>query len=112
MTFPDDQIEELKKVYSGVQIAEEGGTNFFLLPNLEMPDGCVPNTTDALFCPTMRDGYQSRLFLSEKLSGCPPRNWNGQARILDRTWFAISWNINQEQRLIQLIRSHIDAFRI
>jgi len=111
MEFPTEQIEELKKIYPDVQMAEEAGFTYFFLPNLDLPEGCIPEKTDALFCPTPRDGYKSRLFFSEMISGCQNRNWNGQARILDRTWFAISWNINPDQRLIQLVRSHLDAFR-
>jgi hypothetical protein len=111
MEFPIDQIDLLKKIYPGIQEAEEASITYFLLPDLDMPEGCVPNKTDALFCPMMRDGYPSRLFLSEKLSGCPERNWNFQGRILDRIWFAISWKLTLEQNLLQLIRSHLDAFR-
>jgi len=111
MEFQIDQIEELKKVHPDVQMAEEAGFTYFFLPQFELPDGCIPSKVDALFCPMPRDGYQSRLFFSEIISGCTNRNWNGQARILDQTWHAISWNINPNQRLIQLIRSHLDAFR-
>ncbi len=111
MNIPTDQIEELKKIYPGVQVAEEGGSTFFLLPKLELPNGCEPNKLDALFCPTPHGGYPSRLYFEQIFTGCPTRNWNGQTRILDRTWHAISWNINQDQRLVQLIRSHLVAFR-
>jgi hypothetical protein len=111
MKFPPEQVDMLKKVYPNVQEAEEAGISYFLLPELDMPDGCIPVKTDALFCPMTRDGYPSRLFLSVKLSGCPERNWNFQGRILDRTWYAISWKLSLEQNLIQLLRAHLDAFR-
>ncbi len=112
MDFPNEQIEELKKIYPGVQVAEEGGNTFFLLPKLELPNGCNPSKLDALFCPTRYNGYPSRLYFEQKFSGAPARNWNGNSRILDRSWYAISWTINQDQRLVQMIRSHLDAFRI
>jgi len=112
MEFPADEIDELRRVYSNVQMAEEGGYTYFLLPYLDLPDGCIPTNTDALFCAMPRDGYTSRLYFSDTISGCPQRNWNGQARILDRNWHAISWKVNPSQRLIQLIRSHLDAFRL
>ena len=102
---------KLKKIYPNVQKAEEAGITYFLLPDLYLPEGCIPEKVDALFCPMPRDGYKSRLFFAEKITGCPNRNWNGQARILDRTWYAISWNVNPDQRLIQLIRSHIDPLK-
>lgn len=111
MDFPSDQVEELKKLFDKVQIAEEGGSTFFFLPNLKLPVGCIPETVDSLFCPTKHGGYTSKLYFSEQLKGCPSRNWNGKFRLLDRDWFAISWNINQNQRLAQMISSHLDAFR-
>ena len=111
MDFESDQIDEVKRIYPEIQVAEEAGFTYFFLPNLDLPDNCSPATLDALFCPMPRDGYKSRLFFSEKITGCQSLNWNSQVRILDRTWYAISWNINPDQRLIQLIRSHIDAFR-
>lgn len=111
MEFPIDQIEELKRIYPNTQLAQEGGFTFFLLLDLELPEGCVPSKVDALLCPMPRDGYISRLFFSSKINGRLNRNWNGNARILDQTWFAISWKISPEQRLIQMIRSHLDAFR-
>ena len=112
MSFSQDQIDEIKKFYPNALMAEEAGFTYFFLPCLDLPIGCIPSSVDALFCPMNRDGYASRLFFAERISGCPARNWNGQARILDRTWYAISWNINQNQRLHQLIRSHLDAFRV
>ncbi len=111
MDFPKDQVEELKKLFPEIRMAEEGGNTFFLLPDLYLPEGCIPKQVDALFCPTPHSGYPSRLFFAEKISGCPERNWNGNARILDRTWVAISWKIDQNQRLAQMIYSHLNAFR-
>lgn len=113
MNFQEDQIQELKKICPDVQIAEEGGFTFFFLPQMKLPLGCAPEVVDFLYCPTNRgDGYPSRLFFSAKISGSfPNRNWNGAARILDRTWYAISWKINQEQRLIQQIRAHLEPFK-
>lgn len=111
MEFPREEIEELVKIYPKVQMAEESGLTYFFLPNLDLPENCIPDKLDALFCPMNRDGYKSRLFFADKITGCPERNWNGQARILDRTWVAMSWNINPNQRLIQLICSHLDALK-
>lgn len=110
MEFPKDQIEELSRIYPNAQMAEEGGLTFFFLPDLQLP-GCTPEKIDALFCPMARDGYTSRLFFSEQIVGRTNRNWNGNARILDRTWFAISWKISPNQRLVQMISSHLDALR-
>lgn len=112
MEIPKDQIDELKKICPEVQMAEEGGYTFFFLPQMQLPIGCSPEKVDLLYCPTNRDGYPSRLFFSSKIIGSyPNRNWNGNARILDRTWYAISWKINQEQRLVQQIRAHLEPLK-
>ena len=57
MTFPTDQVEELKQLCAGVKQCEEAGCIYLLLPGLQLPDGCAPANTDALLCPTERDGY-------------------------------------------------------
>ena len=109
MNFPEDQISELKRIYPNAQMAQEGGFTFFLLPGLMLPDGCNPTSVDALLCPMPRDGYSSRLFFSVRIGTPNKPNWNGNARILDKTWVAISWKISPNQRLVQMIRSHLDA---
>jgi hypothetical protein len=60
MTFPDDQIVELKRLCPEVHLYEEAGRAYLLLPGLNLPDGCMPATSDALLCPTARDGCSSR----------------------------------------------------
>lgn len=92
-------------------MTKEGEKSYFLLPDLDMPEGCIPKKLDALLCPFERDGYHTTLFFSQQITGCPVRNWNRIDRILDRTWYAISWNFNSNRRLVQIIRSHLDAFR-
>ena len=39
MDFPRDQLEELKRLYPGVQRCDESGFTFFLLPDVALPDG-------------------------------------------------------------------------
>ena len=113
MSIPQDQIEELVSVIPNVRQASEGGVTYFLLPQLDMPLGCTPQQVDSLLCPVPRDGYQSRLFFAEMVNGGPSRNWHvqGNIRILDRNWYAISWQTRSGLRLIQMIRAHLDALK-
>jgi len=60
MSFPEDQIAEVKQLCPDVQLHEEAGCAYLLLPGLNLPDGCSPASMDALLCPTSRDGYPSR----------------------------------------------------
>ena len=113
MDFPDDQIAELKALCPGVACGEEGGSTYFVLPSLLLPDGCEPSQIDALLCPTPRDGYSSRLFFAAKLRTRKPLNWNAvRVRILERNWDAYSWRIKRDDlRLAQMISCHLEALR-
>lgn len=117
MNFPQEQVEELKQLFSAVEMAEEGGYVFFLIPNLRLPNGCTPETIDALLCPMPRDGYTSRLFFSQKIEKNPPPNpalnWNStDQRILERNWYAYSWKINRSDlRLAQMVANHLKPLR-
>ena len=113
MNFPEEQIEELRKIAPNLSIAQEGGYTYILIEKLSLPDNCQPSIVDALLCPTHHPtGYNSRLFFSEKIEGCPDgRNWNGSIRILERNWLAISWNIPPDQRLSETLIGHLKSLR-
>lgn len=113
MDIPQEQIEELKRTLGSVQLGMEGGYTFFLIPSLQLPDGCKPKIVDALLCPMPRDGYPSRLFFSEAIKTPTPRNWNTQnVRILERNWWAFSWKLgHSDLRLIQIISAHLRGLR-
>ena len=107
----NSEIQELVLAFPGLQQVKEAGIHYFLLPNLHLPEGCNPNVVDALLCPVQRDGYNSRLFFSSRIATPVQRNWNGNARILDRTWHAISWRVPTPLRLMQMILTHLDALK-
>jgi len=111
MNYPIDQIEELKKISPNLSLAQEGGYNYILIRDLQLPDKCIPSIVDALLCPTQREGYPSRLFFSSKITGCPARNWNGNIRVLGQNWFAISWKTNGATRLTEKLIVHLKALR-
>src|SRR6266446_1213842 len=60
MSYPEDQVAELKLLCPGVCEVKEAGCILYFLPGLILPDGCNPARTDALLCPSARDGYASR----------------------------------------------------
>lgn len=112
MSYTDYEIQEMKGYCSTLQRCEEGGVTFFLLEGMTLPEGCRPQVVDALLCPTARDGYPSRLYLSERVQA--PRatpNWtvNG-ARLCERNWHAYSWNVSRSGlRLAQILVGHLKA---
>ena len=108
---PQDQIDELKGLYSGLCLGDEAGVHYFIIQNLPLPKGCSPEKVDVLFWPAPRDGYSSRLFFAQRVSGPRPLNWNANgARIGERNWHAFSWRISASaQRLTQMLASHLSA---
>lgn len=107
MTTPD-QIEELKKLFSGVKYAEEAGHRYFLIQDIELPANCTPDKVDILLCPDHREGYRSRLFFASQINSGKSLNWNIQGiRILERNWYAFSWKLPEGLRLAQMLTSHL-----
>jgi hypothetical protein len=109
-----DQLDELKATFPGVAIAEEGSLTYVLFEELVLPTGCSPANTRALLCPSPRDGYPSRLFLSQKIDHKGQgQNWNAAGVvILGERWWAVSWNTHcADQRLVNMVGSHLQAFR-
>jgi len=108
MSFAADQIAELKLLCAGVQQCEEAGCTYLLLPGLKLPKGCSPSKTDALLCPTPRDGYPFRLYFAVRVESSAQLNWNAQrVRIIERNWDAFSWKVGEESRLIQMIAAYL-----
>jgi len=111
MSVTTDQVDELKRLYPEVSAAEEGGVTFYLIPNSATPPGRTPATVDYLLCPVPRDGYESRLFVSQQVTGGPTQpNWNGNIRVLERNWVAASWKSPVGLRLAQMVAYHMRAF--
>lgn len=114
MSFPEDQVAELKLLCADVSEVSEAGCTYLFLPGLNLPDGCSPPRTDALLCPTARDGYPSRLFFAEQVQckASVQPNWNANGvRIAERNWHAFSWKTNSNFRLAQLVAAHLRALR-
>lgn len=112
MSYPDNQIQELKALCPGVASAEEGGKPFFFLPKLQLPESASIRETDALLCPVLTDGYQSRLYFPQQIGSPKALNWNiNNAVILGRPWFAHSWRTRADLRLAQMVLEHLFAFQ-
>jgi hypothetical protein len=112
MGRPDDPLDELLQLCPELQLAVEAGVTYYLLPNLAMPPGASPPRVDALLCPTPRDGYESRLYVAERITGgTQPLNWNGQIRVLERNWHAVSWRTPAGLRPAQMLATHLKAFQ-
>lgn len=113
MDISEDQIAELKELCPEVSRAEEGGFTYFLLPKLQLPEGCEPAVCDALLCPSMRDNYPSRLYFRQVVKSKQALNWHMQnIVILGVPWSVYSWKtMPRERRLIQMVAEHLRALR-
>jgi len=109
MNVPPDQVDELKLLFGEIKVCEEVGITYFLIPNLQLPDGCTRAVVDALLCPTARDGYNARLFFAAQVK--PGLNWNGNFRICERNWYAFSWRLDANLRLAQIVTSILSAMK-
>ncbi|MEP7375976.1 MAG: hypothetical protein ABI675_21450 [Chitinophagaceae bacterium] len=111
MEFPENEIEELRKIAPDLSFAQEGGHSYILIKNLSLPDGCIPGISDVLLCPQARDGYTSRLFFPVQITGCQERNWNKQLRVLETNWHAFSWKLEGNLRLAEMLLIHLNGLR-
>ncbi len=109
MSSPDEEVAELQRCYPGSKRCEEGGTTFYFIPNLPLPQGCSPASTAALLCPTERDGYPSRLYFAEHIQSPAALNWNMQPRALERNWHAFSWAAIPNLSLTDLVLAYTRA---
>ena len=112
MAYLHQEIEELKRYCSKLSMLEEGGVAFLYLEGLCLPEGCQPKRCDGLLCPVAREGYPSRLYLSEQVTSLYTRNWNvSNARIGEKNWFAFSWKVElTEPTLVQILVAHLAGF--
>lgn len=111
MNYPQEQIDELKRLFPGVSYASEGGFDYFLLPNVQLPPQCQSGQIDVLLCPNHREGYNSRLYFPDKVQSGRTPNWNGSTFIFDRQWYSFSWKLSEGLRLSQMVLSHMKGLQ-
>ena len=108
----EGELRELDPLSGGAKEYVEFGLSYILLPALRLPNGCSPVAVDALLCLSQRDGYPTRLFFAQPVASKNGLNWNAQnVAILQRTWFAYSWNYVASGRPIEVLAQHLKALR-
>ncbi len=116
MTITDEQIESLRRICIGAVIKTDSGREYIFLPGLKVTINHEQKTLDGLLCPSEREGYKTRLFLSETIAdrstiNGKPANWSSQV-ILGRTWYSWSWQgVEATLPLIQMLLAHVGALR-
>ena len=103
-------LNEIVDLCQSAHEIREGGQLFVYLQGLRLPHGCGPAEVDALLALHRRDGYESRLYLSQRISH-KGANWT-TACIVDRQWHTWSWQgVSPEQRPIQVLAAHLKALQ-
>lgn len=98
----DAELDEFLKLHPNASHASEGGRDYFLLPDLALPQGCEPPKVDALLCATEESGYKCSLFFAQEIVTPTPKNWNRKDKqILERNWFAYSYQTPDNLTLLQ-----------
>lgn len=104
--FSPDEIDELRKL-GEVYSFTEAGVKAIIVKGIQIGDRIL----DILLWPAPRDGYPSRLFLSEQVPCKKPVTWS-TARIAERNWTVISWMLTPGPlRLAQMVALHLAAFK-
>lgn len=107
MNLCAESLEELRAVCETVEPFVELGLNYVHLQTVPLPDA-VPR--EGILCLSGRDGYPSRLFLSQPVPG-RGTNWSVH-HIRDRAWHTWSWSgVPADLRPVEVLASHLDAFR-
>jgi hypothetical protein len=103
-------LSELQGLCPEAVEMQEGCYRYIYLPALRVRSGEQVLVLDALLCPQPKDGYASRLYLSQQISG-RGANWKAE-RILDRTWWTWSWNgVGGDLRPVEILAEHLRALR-
>ena len=110
MTKGAEEVEKLRRLCRGAELWDEGGQEIVFLPDLRFESSSGRREMDALLWPAPRDGYESRLFLSEAI---PARaGHNGAANIKGRPWYAVSWRgVSASLPWVEVLANHLRAYR-
>jgi hypothetical protein len=99
-------MEELAALCPNVREMEEAGHRYVSIPELIIGGKVL----GGLLCLTDRDGYPTRLFLTEPVLG-KGQNWSAH-QILGRTWHTCSWNqVSSTLRPAQVLAEHMRGLR-
>lgn len=107
------ELKTLQRLCPKAEERTEGGVPVVFLPGLQIEVGKKKTriTRDALLWPHERDGYPSRLFVSEVIAADEAKNWN-VFNIMGRSWHACSWSeVPNNTSLVEMLANHLRAFR-
>lgn len=109
MTISEEDLVEVRAICPSAAVMSEGGNTYVHLPQMKLGQGDSILIREGLLCPQARDGYATRLFLSEPVPG-RGNNWTVH-QILDKAWHTWSWQNVPAGRPAQILAQHLAALR-
>jgi len=112
VTDAPSQLKLLQSLCRGAELWTEGGVPVAFLPGLTVSkEGSGSRVVDALLWPHARDGYDTRLYLSEQIPWSIGGAWK-QCVVQGRAWHACSWGpIPATLPWIEILANHLRAFQ-
>lgn len=111
MTDIAKEFEALKALYPDAVLHSECGKEVVFIPRLKFTNNGSLVEREAILYPWDRDGYNSRLFLSQQVSAPKAQNWTAHS-LLSRTWYACSWQgVNNNLSWVEILACHLRAFQ-
>jgi len=105
-----EHLVPLGAVCARAQVMNEAGIEMVALEGLKLRSDSAVHVVDALLCPSMHSGYQTRLFLSQPFpQKC--NNWSIH-QFLGRAWHSWSWQgVPADLPLLEMLMCHLDPLR-
>lgn len=105
-----EQFKNVRAAYPAAELWNEGQQPVVHVPSVSIRSQGGTIVRNILLWPAMREGYASRLFVSEPIHAPKAKNWNVFS-IAGRSWHACSWNdVNAGLPWLEMILAHLRAF--
>jgi hypothetical protein len=111
MSLNEEWEREFISVFPAAKFIQEAGYTYVYIPEYDLPEGCTPAKSALLLCISPKDGYDSRLYFPQQVTGPVSRNWNSNIYILDRTWHSISWKTQAGLSYLEMLMVNLRAFK-
>ncbi len=107
---PPAQFSPVRETWPDVEYWEEAGIPYVHFPVLRFPAAGQETAMAALLCPRRRDGYDTRLFLEQQISG-RGQNWKRHT-IRGRAWWTFSWGgVSADLPWEEILANHLRALQ-
>lgn len=112
MTDAAAELATLRALCPGAELWTEADQPVAFLPDLTISKEIAGSQkVDALLWPYLRDGYPTRLFLSERIPWSIGGQWT-QSVVQGRPWHACSWGpVPADLPWIEILANHLRAFQ-